>query len=82
MIPEHLAEWSKPTGIMDDPHPRLKTIELLNYIRYLAEPRVGNFNMEGWEGEMARIHSTANAAIRMLGSQPGPTGTPAVDASQ
>lgn len=73
MIPRHLVEYP-PSAIYEHEHPRLKTIEMLNYIRYLAEPRVGTFTQEAWQGEMERIHLTACEAIRQLGSEPGPAG--------
>lgn len=72
MIPHHLDHI--PCGLLDGPHPRLKVIELLNYIHYLAKPRPGEFTQEAWKLEMERIHGTAELAIRELGSEPTPRG--------
>jgi hypothetical protein len=75
MIPAHLSHNFPPLG-----HPRLDALALLNYIRYLSEPRgpgtsVGYLRPDAYEHEMSRIHGTAIAAIRMLGSEPGPDGS-------
>jgi hypothetical protein len=67
MIPAHIHTTN---------HPRLTAISLLNYIRYLAEPRPPGLSVEQYEQELTRIHSTAVAAIRMLGHEPGPAGAP------
>jgi hypothetical protein len=75
MIPEHVRHNFRTAG-----QPRLDALAMLNYIRYLSEPRttqgLGYLTVEMYEHEMTRIHSTAISAIRHLGSEPGPDGHP------
>jgi hypothetical protein len=75
MIPAHIRHHF-PRGLFADLHPRMLTLEMLNYIRYLAEPRPGTFTQEAWQHEMERIRGTACAAIEFMGSEPGKPGSP------
>jgi hypothetical protein len=69
VIPAHLAKY-------EHAHPRLTALALLQYVRYLAEPRTAGYTREAYEAELERIHGSVCTAIRMLGSEPGPKGRP------
>ena len=69
MTPAHLAKY-------EHAHPRLTAIAILQWIRYMAEPRTPGFSAESYAGELERIHSSACSAIRMLGHEPNPPGRP------